>query len=181
MKFTKLKKTVLATALVMAATTATAADNFIEVGADAMLYNNDFKEETSLDSGWALNARWGTLGNTGLYAWGSYEQPDVKYSREQISRIKTWGVGGGLRVPFDNGVYVFTELGYYFPSDGKGIDINYDGDIGGSIGAGYDINDNWTVSAKYRILKLDAQNEAGANAVSNADMSAIAIGVNYRF
>jgi opacity protein-like surface antigen len=177
MKFNTMKAAVLAGLLAMVSVTAYAGDNFVEVGADAMFYD-DFSEATNLDTNVALNARWGTLGETGLYAWGSYEQPDVKFDGYKVSKVKTWGVGGGLRVPFESGVYVFTELGYYFPGSGKGVDVNYNGDLGGAIGVGYDISSNWTVNTKYRILKIDAKN--GENTVK-ADMSAMTIGLSYRF
>jgi len=154
------------------------ADNFFEVGADVMFYDQ-FSTDTDLGNNVGVNARWGTLGNTGLYAWGSYEQPEVQYSGFDVSKVRTWGVGGGLRVPFDSGFYAFTELGYYFPSSNSGgVDVNYDGNLGGALGLGYDITDNWTVNTKYRFLKIDAEIE---DYVAVADMSAIAIGLSYRF
>lgn len=177
MKFNKFKGAVLAGLLMLASITAYAADDFVEIGADAMFYN-EFSNATSLDTNVGLNVRWGTLGNTGLYAWGSYEQPKVRFDGYKVSKVKTWGIGGGLRVPFESGVYVFTELGYYFPGSGKGVDVNYDGDLGGAIGVGYDINPNWTVNTKYRMLKIDAKN--GENTI-RADMSAMTVGLSYRF
>jgi opacity protein-like surface antigen len=170
-------KAMIATLFMVASATAYAGDNFVEVGADAMFYN-DFGTSTDLNTNVALNARWGTLGETGLYAWGSYEQPDVKFDGYKVSKVKTWGLGGGLRVPFENGVYAFTELGYYFPSSGKGVDVNYNGDLGGAFGLGYDITENFTVNTKYRILKIKAKNEGNTNV---ADMSAMTIGLSYRF
>ena len=166
----------LALGLTTAFTTVHAENNFIEVGADVLFYD-DFGTATDLDTNVALDVRWGTLGSTGLYAWGSYEQPDVKFEGYKVSKVKTWGVGGGLRVPFDNGLYAFTELGYYFPGAGKGVDVNYDGNIGGSLGVGYDITENWTVNTKYRFLKIDAKTAT----TEVADMSAASIGVSYRF
>lgn len=174
-----MKKLMIAALLalgIIAAAPVLAENNFIELGADAVFYDN-FSRDADLDTNVALNARWGTLGNTGLYAWGSYEQPDVKFDGVKVSKVKTWGVGGGLRVPFENNFYAFTELGYYFPSAGKGVDVNYDGNVGGSIGVGYDITSNWTVSTKYRWLKIDAK----ADNTAVADMSAASIGVSYRF
>jgi opacity protein-like surface antigen len=176
MKFNTMKAAVLAGLLAMVSVTAYAGDNFVEVGADAMFYN-DFSTVTDLDTNVALNARWGTLGETGLYVWGSYEQPKVKFNGIHVSKVKTWGLGGGLRVPFDNGFYAFTELGYYFPSSGKGVDVNYDGNLGGALGLGYDITDNFTVNTKYRLLKIDAK----AEGTEVADMSAMTIGLSYRF
>ena len=171
-----MKKLLMVLLLMFASTSLYAGDNFIEVGVDAMFYN-DFGDATDLNTNLAFNARWGTLGETGLYAWGSYEQPDVKFNGIKVSKVKTWGLGGGLRVPFDNGVYAFTELGYYFPSDGKGVDVNYNGNLGGAFGLGYDITDNFTVNTKYRYLKIKAKTDY----TQVADMSAFTIGLSYRF
>jgi opacity protein-like surface antigen len=173
-------KKFIAVLLLMFATTSLYAgdvDNFVEVGADVMFYD-DFSTSTDLDTNVALNVRWGTLGDTGLYAWGSYEQPDVQFNGVNVSKVKTWGVGGGLRIPFDNGFYAFTEIGYYFPNAGKGVDVNYHENFGGALGLGYDITDQWTVNTKYRFLKLDAERAVGTEV---ADMTAITIGLSYRF
>ena len=174
-------KRLLIVLLLMLATTSLYAgdvDNFVEVGADVMFYD-DFSTSTDLDTNVALNVRWGTLGDTGLYAWGSYEQPDVKFDGVNVSKVRTWGLGGGLRVPFDNGFYALAELGYYFPSSNSGgVDVDYDGNLGGALGLGYDITDQWTVNTKYRFLKIDADTVASTTV---ADMSAITIGLSYRF
>jgi opacity protein-like surface antigen len=155
-----------------------AENDFLEVGADIMFYD-EFVGATDLSNNIGVNARWGTLGNTGLYAWGSYEQPDVMYFGDDISRVRTWGLGGGLRVPFNDRIYAFTELGYYFPSSNSGgVDVDYSGDLGGAIGLGYDITNNFTVNTKYRILRIDAKS-SGIRTV--ADMSAFALGLSYRF
>lgn len=172
-----MKKFMIAVLLMLASTTAMAVDNFVEVGADVAFYDAT-TSNTDLSNNFVLNARWGTLGDTGLYAWGSYEQPDVTFDNVKVSKVKTFGVGGGLRVPFDNGMYAFTELGYYMPSSGKGVDVDYDGNFGGKLGLGYDITDNFTVNANYRFLKLDVDT---VNVSTVADMNSINIGLSYRF
>jgi opacity protein-like surface antigen len=163
--------------LFMLASVTVYADNFVEVGADVAFYDTS-TADTDLSNNFVLNARWGTLGDTGLYAWGSYEQPNVTFDTLTVSRVKTFGVGGGLRVPFDNGLYAFTELGYYMPSSGKGIDVKYDGNFGGTLGLGYDITENFTANVNYRFLKLDVDTPEFS---SVGDMTAINIGVSYRF
>ena len=174
-----MKTFILAVLLMLASTTAMAGevDNFVEIGADVAFYDTS-GSASDLNNNFVLNARWGTLGSTGLYAWGSYEQPKVSFATVNVSKVKTFGVGGGLRVPFDNGMYAFTELGYYMPSSGKGVDVDYDGNFGGKLGLGYDITENFTVNANYRFLKLDVDTP---NVSSVGDMNSINIGVSYRF
>lgn len=166
-----MKKLILSALLLLATTSLYAGDNFVEVGTDAVFYDN-----TSLGTDGALNARWGTLGDTGLYAWGSYEQPDIESNGSNVSTVEAWGIGGGLRVPFDNSVYAFAEVGYYFVDNDRSVD--YDGDLGGSFGVGYDITDHFTANVKYRFLKIDAKIPS---TVYSVDMSAIAVGLSYRF
>jgi opacity protein-like surface antigen len=175
-----MKKFMLVVLLMLASTGLYAGevDNFVEVGADVAFYDA-FTTDTDLTNSAALNVRAGTLGATGLYAWGSYEQPEVSYAGVDVSKVRMFGVGGGLRIPFDNGMYAFTELGYYSPSsNSSGVDVKYDGNFGGALGLGYDITDSWTVNTKYRFLKIDSTYN-DTEAVS--DMTSINIGVSYRF
>jgi opacity protein-like surface antigen len=175
-----MKKFMMVVLLMLASTTAMAGevDNFVEVGADVVFYDA-FTTDTDLTNSAALNARWGTFGATGLYAWGSYEQPEVNYTGVKLSKVRTFGLGGGLRIPFDNGMYAFTELGYYSPSSNSGgVDVKYDGNFGGSVGLGYDITENWTVNTKYRFLKIDSKYN---DTEMVSDMTSINLGVSYRF
>jgi opacity protein-like surface antigen len=171
-----MKKYLLAVLLMFASATATA-DNFFEVGADFMFYDG-FTDNTSLSNNIVANARWGTLGNTGIYGWGSYEQPDVKFSGLEISKVKTPGVGVGLRVPLGETFYMFGEAGYYFPNPGKGIDVSFDNSWGGSAGAGFDLGDHWTIAAKYRYLKYDSRLYGNT---AKSDQSAWTLGASFRF
>lgn len=175
-----MKKVIMFLLLTLASTSLYASDvdnDFIEVGADVVSYSG-FSDATDLKTDVAVNARWGTLWDTGLYAWGSYEQPKVKFDGMKVAEVRTFGVGGGLRVPFDR-TYAFAELGYYMPSSGDDVvPMGYDNGVGGSIGVGYDITSNFTVNAKYRFLKVDQKSPFNEEVV---DMSGVSIGVSYRF
>lgn len=159
-------------------------DNFVEVGADVVVYD-DFAEVSDLDTSLALNVRVGTFMNTGLYAWGSYEQPNVKAVGIDSGDLRTWGVGGGYRLGFAENWYALAEVGYYIPSSSSDLKpVEFDDDWGGSIGVGYDINENFTLNAKYRYLELDYDGPtacAGGCPSFKGDMSSIGVGLSYRF
>lgn len=174
-----MKNFIIALAFMLFSTVALAEDsvdnNFIEVGADFMHY-----DESMLPSdGVALTARWGTLGDTGAYLWGSYEKPEMQSLWGWDADVETFGLGAGLRMPMNEKFYGFAELGMYFPDvDSKTFTgLDYDNSWGGSLGMGYDVTKNVTVNAKYRFLELDTK----STLVGDLDMSALMVGVSYRF
>lgn len=172
-----MKKFLAVLLLLLASTSLYAEDNFIELGADVTTYA-DFGDITDLDTSFSLNARWGTFGDTGLYAWGSYEQPNVDLFSSNAGDLRMFGVGGGYRLTFADNWYAFGEGGYYIPSSSSALEpLEYDDDWGGSVGVGYDINENFTINTKYRYLKVD-QTGVGFGRV---DMSAYSVGLSYRF
>ena len=174
-----MKRFMIAILLMMASTTLYAddVDNFFEVGADVMVYN-DYSDVSDLDTDLTLSARLGVLGNTGLYAWGSYEQPTVSILGNKTGHIRMFSLGGGYRLPLAENWYALVETGYYMPAASNKLNpLSYDDNWGGSVGVGYDINENFTLNTKYRYLKVN-QDGVGDERV---DMSAYSVGLSYRF
>lgn len=178
-----MKKFMIAVLLMLASTGLYAGDvdNFVELGADVTTYS-DFGDISDLDTSIALNARWGTLMNTGLYAWGSYEQPSVRVLSQNQGDLRMFGVGGGWRVGFAENWYALVEGGYYMPSASSALEpLRYEDDWGGSVGVGYDINEHFTLNGKYRYLKVDQRSGVLDLAANRVDMSTYSVGLSYRF
>lgn len=163
------------------ASTAVYADggNFLELGLGVNVYGT-FDDIADLDNtALALDARWGTLGNTGLYAWGSYEQPDVYLGNLNLGELRMFGVGAGWRLPMGDRFYSFVEGGYYLPWESASLDpITFSNEFGGSVGVGFDITENFTMDAGYRYLKVDQTSPWN---VQSVDLSAWTIGASIRF
>ena len=171
-------------------------NNFLELGMDVMSYD-DFSDGQKLPSGVGLNFRWGTFRDTGLYAWASYERPELEMGGEKLADLDTFGLGVGLRVPFENKFYAFAELGAYLPNSTNEAklpmggeftswSLDYNAGLGGSLGLGYDVTDRFTVNAKYRFLdmtqKVDMVSDEGVSRFKDTvDMSSVSLGLSYRF
>jgi len=172
-----MKKIALAVMLVLGST-ALYADNFMEVGAGVNIYSS-LADYTDLDTALAVDVRWGTLANTGLYAWGSYEQPEVTFNNLNLGKIRMFGLGGGLRVPMGERFYGYAEAGYYMPSEESQLEpLTFSNEFGGSFGVGFDISDHITMDAGYKYLKVDKTSPWD---VQEVDMSSWSLGASYRF
>ena len=157
-------------------------NDFVEVGVDVMSYAN-FDDDAKLNESAAFNVRWGTFRNTGLYAWGSYEKPKLEVFETDVANVEMFGLGLGWRMPFMDRFYGFAEAGAYFPNstDEKLVPagLDYDTSYGGSLGVGFDLTDNFTLNAKYRYL--ESKRNTFGDDKTTVDLSAVSVGLSYRF
>ena len=173
-----IKTIALAVMLALGSTALYAGDNFFELGGGVNAYG-DLGDFTDLDTSLSADVRWGGLGNTGIYAWGSYEQPEVTFGNLNLGELRMFGVGAGWRIPMGERFYAYAEGGYYMPSSSSDLEpLKFSNEFGGSAGVGFDFTEHFTMDVGYRYLTV---NQTSPWDVQTVDLKAWTLGASYRF